>query len=70
MTATRGFWARADGSDAPCPGPVTVPPVSRDGLKTAHLPSGSDDDSEDREYIRGLFEADGYAEAMSHEGHD
>ena len=27
------------------------------------------DDSEDREYVRGLFEAE-YAEAMSYEGHD
>ena len=33
------------------------------------LDLGSDDDSEDREYVRGLFEAE-YAEAMSYEGHD
>ena len=28
-----------------------------------------EDDFEDREYVRGLFEAE-YAEAMSYEGHD
>ena len=33
------------------------------------LDLGSDDDSEDREYVRELFEAE-YAEAMSYEGHD
>ena len=33
------------------------------------LDLGSDDDSEDREYVRGLFKAE-YAEAMSYEGHD
>ena len=33
------------------------------------LDLGSEDDSEDREYVRGLFEAE-YAEAMSYEGHD
>ena len=33
------------------------------------LDLGSEDDFEDREYVRGLFEAE-YAEAMSYEGHD
>ena len=33
------------------------------------LDLGLEDDSEDREYVRGLFEAE-YAEAMSYEGHD
>ena len=33
------------------------------------LDLGSEDDSEDREYVRRLFEAE-YAEAMSYEGHD
>ena len=33
------------------------------------LDLGSDDDSEDREYVRGLFEAD-VPKNMSYEGHD
>ena len=33
------------------------------------LDLGSEDDSEDRKYVRGLFKAE-YADAMSYEGHD
>ena len=49
--------------------PGTRSEARRSERSVTFVTLGSEDDSEDREYVRGLFEAE-YAEAMSYEGHD
>ena len=54
---------------ARCPAPGSWHELLQDLELRLDLDLGSEDDFEDREYVRGLFEAE-YAEAMSYEGHD